>query len=359
MAGHGFGVYVHIPFCASRCDYCAFATYSDRDHLMAGYASALRQDIAAAVGSGTLSGATAVFFGGGTPSRLAASDLCRVLSVIPLAKDAEVTVECNPEDVSSERLGAYKSSGVTRISLGVQSSHDHVLSSLGRHHLFDEAQRAARLILQAGFSSWNLDLIFGAAAESDLDWRRTLERVLDLAPPHVSAYALTVERGTPLYYDGARHPQDDVLATRYEVAERTLSARGYEWEEISNWALPGHRCAYNNLIWEGGNYLGFGSAAHSHLDGHRWWNVRKPERYMARVLCGASPMAGEEVLDPGQRSFEAMALALRTAQGVPQDVIGDAPDLEGLIERSAGRVRLTVRGRLLANEVAVRLCNGR
>ena len=352
-----FGVYVHVPFCRRRCDYCAFATYTDRDHLMADYVDALRRDIARALDAGELVASTAVFFGGGTPSRLDAEQLCSVLDLIPLAASAEVTVECNPEDVTTERMGDYRSAGVTRISLGAQAKAPHVLASLGRHHHWDEVSGAAAAVAQGGFASWNLDLIFGAAAETDADWDDALAGVLGLAepPPHLSAYALTIEPGTPLARDPARHPDDDVSARRYERADQVLAAAGYSWEEISNWALPGHRCAYNNIAWSGGNYLGFGAAAHSHRDGRRWWNVRTPERYIAAVISGTSAVAGSETLGGRQRRFERLALALRTPAGVPEAALPELFDLGALVERRNGRAVLTVAGRMLANEIILRL----
>jgi oxygen-independent coproporphyrinogen-3 oxidase len=351
------GVYVHVPFCRRRCDYCAFSTYVDRDHLMASYVDALRRDVRRAVDAGELEHADAVFFGGGTPSRLLADDLCSVLDLVPLSASPEVTVECNPEDVTDDRMATYRSAGVTRISLGAQARAPHVLASLGRHHRWDEVTAAAGVVASAGFTSWNLDLIFGAAAERDSDWEDALEGVLGLddPPPHVSAYALTIEPGTPLATEPARHPDDDVQARRYRRAAQVLTAAGYLWEEISNWALLGHRCAYNNIAWSGGDYLGFGAAAHSHRDGHRWWNVRTPERYIAAVSTGGSPVAGSETLRAEQRRFERLALALRTPAGVPEAALGDVSELEGLVERRDGRVVLTVAGRMLANEVTMRL----
>jgi putative oxygen-independent coproporphyrinogen III oxidase len=352
-----FGVYVHVPFCRHRCDYCAFATYTDRDHLMVDYVDACVREIRGAREVGELADATSVFFGGGTPSRLEASELVRILEEIPRTLDAEVTVECNPEDADLDRLMEYRRGGVTRLSFGVQSTQGHVLAALGRRH--DPATLWAKLgnIAEAGFATWNLDLIFGVAGESEGDWVRTVSDVLALAPPppHLSAYALTVEPGTPLAADRARHPDDDVQAHRYEVADRMLTEAGFGWEEVSNWALPGHECRHNRLYWDQGNYRGFGSAAHSHRDGRRWWNVRTPNRYIDLLGSGASVVAGEEVLTEDQRRFEALALALRTPRGVPEDALPDAPDLAGLVERRGGRAVLTLRGRLLANHLTTLL----
>ncbi len=355
-----FGVYVHVPFCRHRCDYCAFATYTDRDHLMEEYAAACRSEIDRARTEEVMPLATSVFFGGGTPSRLPADLLVEILGSIPLGAGAEVTVECNPEDVGPERLAAYRAGGVTRISLGVQSTVPHVLAGLGRRHGATQVQEAAAAVAAAGFATWSMDLIIGGAGETDADWERSLTEVIGMAdpPPHLSAYSLTVEPGTPLAAEPDRHPDDDVQAARYEVTERILGAAGYRWEEISNWARPGHRCRHNGLYWEQGDYRGIGSAAHSHRDGHRWWNVRTPDRYVAQITAGRSATAGEEVLAHHQRRFEALALGLRTPAGVPSGALPDDPSLRGLVERTDGRAVLTVRGRLLANAVTARLAIG-
>jgi putative oxygen-independent coproporphyrinogen III oxidase len=351
-----------VPFCSRRCDYCDFATWTDRHHLMADYVRACIEEIGLARRHEGLPAATSVFFGGGTPSLLPAGDLCRVLAALEIASGAEVTVECNPENITPELLAGYLAAGVTRISLGVQSMVPHVLASLGRVHRPEAVTRAIELIGAAGITTFNVDLIYGAAAETDDDWRRTLDAALALepAPPHISAYALTLEPGTPLWRDSTRHPDDDAMAGRYEQAEATLSAAGYEWYEISNWARPGHECHHNLLYWRQGDYRGFGCAAHSHLGGHRFWNVRTPERYIAQVSSakGARPaISGEERLDASGRSFEGLELALRTRTGVPAPALPDLDYLvlEGLVEVHAGQVQLTVRGRLLANEVAIRL----
>ncbi len=354
-----FGVYVHIPFCRARCDYCAFATYTDRDHLMETYAAACTVEVQRAVREG-MPAATSVFFGGGTPSRLPADLLAGILAAVPRRSGAEVTVECNPEDADADRLAAYRVAGVNRISLGVQSTVPHVLAGLGRRHGSDRAAEAAEAVAAAGFDSWNMDLIIGGSGERDADWRQSLEDVLALAspPPHLSAYSLTVEPGTPLAAAPDRHPDEDAQAGRYEEADAVLTAAGYRWEEISNWSLPGHECRHNGLYWAQGDYRGIGSAAHSHSGGRRWWNVRTPDRYVAAIDAGRSPLGGEEVLTDEQRRFEALALALRTPAGVPIDSLPCDPDLDGLVVRSGGRAVLTVRGRLLANAVTTRLLTG-
>ncbi|MGH9179984.1 MAG: radical SAM family heme chaperone HemW [Acidimicrobiales bacterium] len=355
-AGPGFGVYVHVPFCARRCDYCAFATWTDRHSLMAGYARACVAEVTAA----GLPSATSVFFGGGTPSLLPAGLLAEVLAAVPRRPGAEVTVECNPDNLDAALLGAYGAAGVTRVSLGIQSLRPHVLRALGRDHQAETAHRAAALLAGAGFATWSVDLIYGAAGESPDDWRATVEEVLALGPPHVSAYALTVEAGTPLAADPARHPDDDDQADKYLLAEDLLGRAGLASYEVSNWARPGHECRHNLLYWAQGDYRGIGCAAHSHHGGRRWWNVRTPERYMARVGAGRSPEAAGEWLTPAQRRREALELALRTRAGVPATALDPADLAElcgpaGLLARRGGRVVLTARGRLVGNEVAVRL----
>lgn len=355
-----FGIYVHVPFCRHRCDYCAFATYTDRDHLMKEYIEACCVEVRRAREEETLPLATSIFVGGGTPSRLPAELLGSILTELPRQSDAEITVECNPEDITEELLAAYRRMGVTRISMGVQSTRPHVLRSLGRRHRSSDVRACAALVAGAGFQSWNADLIFGAVGESDQDWSRCLEDVLTwpAPPPHLSAYALTVEPGTPLARSPNRHPDDESQARRYALADRVLLAAGYRWEEISNWALPGHGCRHNQLYWRQGDYRGIGAAAHSHRAGHRWWNIRTPDRYVAAVQSGRLPMAGEESLAPQQQAFEALVLALRTPRGVPASCLPDrwsSPGLEDLFTIQDETATLTVRGRLLANEVTARL----
>jgi oxygen-independent coproporphyrinogen-3 oxidase len=349
----GFGVYVHIPFCRRRCDYCAFATWADRPHLMGDYAAACRTELLRT--SPELPAVTSVFFGGGTPSLLPAEMLVSVLDAIERVPGAEVTVECNPETVSPQTLATYRRGGVTRLSFGVQSMVAGVLASLGREHDPSSVRRAVAWAREAGFTSFNLDLIFGAAGETDDDWRRTLDEVLALEPPHVSAYALTVEPGTPLAADPARHPDDDTQAARYLQADAVLTGAGLLSYEISNWARPGFECRHNLLYWSQGDYRGIGCAAHSHRAGRRWWNVRTPERYIAAIAEGRSPEASSEVLDGGTRALERLQLALRTRGGVEAAALPPSPELDSLVWRRHGRAGLTAEGRLLANEVAARL----
>jgi putative oxygen-independent coproporphyrinogen III oxidase len=347
------GVYVHVPICSSRCDYCAFATWTDRHHLVEEYLSAVRSDIKRAFMHEPRPVET-VFVGGGTPSLVPAELLVASLGEIPAVSGAEVTVECNPDDVTDELLATYAAGGITRISLGVQSMVPRILDLLGRRHDPHNVVGAVEAIQRIGFASFNLDLIYGTASETLDEWRETLERALALDPPHISAYGLTVEPGTPLAADPARYPDDDIQAAEYELADELLTAAGLVNYEVSNWARPGHECRHNLLYWNQHDYLGFGCAAHSHVAGRRWWNVRTPERYIAAVQSGQATEAAGETLDPDTRRIEGLQLSLRTSAGVPHEAL-DGDELAGLVETSGDRWVLTRHGRLLANEVAVRL----
>jgi oxygen-independent coproporphyrinogen-3 oxidase len=360
-----FGVYVHIPFCATRCDYCDFATWTDRGHLVDDYVEACVADLERRAAAG-LPVATSVFFGGGTPSLIPAARLVRILGAIERTPDAEVTVECNPDAADPEQLAVYAAGGVNRVSIGVQSLVPHVLCELGRTHDPANVERAVAGARAAGIRSLSLDLIYGTPGESLDDWRRSLDGALALGPDHVSAYALTVEPGTPLGRDVATGtrlaPDDDDQAEKYAIADDTLRAAGLEWYEISNWARPGAECRHNLLYWEQGDYLAVGAAAHGHTDGRRWWNVRTPERYIEAIVAGRAPEAGAEELDATARAEEAFVLALRTRAGAPLPAGAEAEAAAlaaaGLVGTSGARVTLTRRGRLLASDVTARLLLG-
>lgn len=353
-----FGVYLHIPFCSSKCDYCAFATWTDREHLVASYLDALRTEIAREV-EGGMPAAGTVFVGGGTPTLVPPERLAEVINSIPLAPDAEVTVECNPDDVTIDMLKTFRSSGVNRVSLGVQSMSAHVLLSLGRTHDRENVARAVAAIRESAMPSFNLDVIYGAVGEGINDWTTTIEEVVAFDPSHVSAYGLTVEPGTPLAVRPDRHPDDDDQADKYELADVLLSAAGLENYEVSNWARPGHESEHNLLYWRQQDYRGFGCAAHSHRSGRRWWNVHTPERYVDRVASGGELEASAEVLDVETQRFERLQLLLRTRDGIPVDsfTLETLTLLEGLVVThpvDPSRVVLTRRGRLMANEISMR-----
>lgn len=351
-----FGVYVHIPFCRHRCDYCAFATFTDRDEVIPNYMNALATEIARAVESG-MPRATSIFVGGGTPTRVPPTALMTALSGVPRTADCEFTIECNPDDVTAEMMRVFADGGVNRLSFGVQSMQDHVLKSLGRTHDPANVVKALAFARGAGIDDINLDIIYGVHGESVDDWRRTVNATLELGPTHVSAYGLTVEAGTPLADDPARHPDDDVQAEMYELVDDLLTAAGMANYEVSNWSRPGHECRHNRVYWSQGDYLGFGSAAHSHRAGRRWWNVRTPDRFIELIDAGKSAESAGESLDDEARRIEGLQLSLRTTSGVPEESF-DAEDLQmmgDLLSVENGRARLTRAGRLLANEVALRL----
>ncbi|MBN1171363.1 MAG: coproporphyrinogen III oxidase [Micromonosporaceae bacterium] len=385
----GFGVYVHVPFCASRCGYCDFNTYTvgDPDEREA-YVTALYADLELARrtlcghgggGWGSHRGGgppqvTTVFFGGGTPTMLAAEDLARILERIdalwPLAGDAEVTTEANPETVTPASLAALRSAGFTRISFGMQSTAPHVLALLDRRHAPGRAEAAVGEAIEAGFEHVSVDLIYGTPGESAGDFAASLAAALASGIDHLSAYSLIVEESTRL---GARmrrgevpYPDDDVAADRYLLAEQMLTDAGFQWYEVSNWARDaGGRCHHNLTYWSGGDWWGFGPGAHSHVAGVRWWNVKHPAAYRAALAAGAAPVEGSEVLTADDRHIEAVLLGVRLAEGLPASVLrpgavreAQAAVAEGLLEAAAwraGRVVLTLRGRLLADAVVRRL----
>jgi oxygen-independent coproporphyrinogen-3 oxidase len=375
-ADPGFGIYVHIPFCRHRCHYCDFNTYEGLDTLHSEYVDALVDEIAR--WSGDAPPATSVFFGGGTPTLLAPRDLGRILTAIEarfgIASNAEVTTEANPETVDQRAFEELLVVGFNRVSIGVQSAVPHVLRGLGRTHSPEIALDAIGAAHSAGFGDVNADLIFGSPWEAASDWTTSLAAVIAAAPDHVSAYALTVEEGTPLHTlvrTGRVSDVDpDIQAERFQVARELLGAAGYDRYEVSNWARRGHASKHNVLYWSAGNYLGFGAGAHSHVNGHRWWTTRLPRDYIGLVAERSSTSAGEERLDPSERGGEALMLGLRLASGIETALFsqrfgieildGRGPLLEslgsqGMLEITHERIRLTERGTLLANDVLCRL----
>ncbi len=361
------GLYVHIPFCLTRCGYCDFNTHAGMDYLASPYVGALLReaDLSAPAWSGVPF--VSVFLGGGTPTILPVPEMVRMLDhlrgAFEVGPDAEVTSEANPDTVDVGYLTAMREAGVTRVSMGAQSFDPVVLRALERIHQPEAVRRAFGAARAAGFDNVNVDLIYGASGESLDSWRRTLEETIALGPEHVSAYALTIEPATPLGRAVAAgrtpHPDGDLQADMYAAACEAFAAAGYEHYEVSNWAKPGRRCAHNLGYWQGRPYLGLGAGAHSYRDGRRWWNVRPPQQYMDLVDGGERPVGGDETLSPDQRDLERLLLGLRVADGVPEAWV-DADEAarfvaEGLARRSGGRVALTDRGLLLANELVLSL----
>ncbi|MER5642671.1 radical SAM family heme chaperone HemW [Kitasatospora sp. NPDC002227] len=374
-----FGFYLHVPYCASRCGYCDFNTYTATELRSSGavasqetYAGNLVEEVRLArrvLGSTDLPVQT-VFFGGGTPTLLPATDLVRALAAIRdefgLAADAEVTTEANPETVSPSYLAELREGGFNRVSFGMQSAKSHVLQLLDRHHTPGRPEACVAEARAAGFEHVNLDLIYGTPGESDDDWRASLDAAIGAGPDHVSAYSLIVEDGTKLAARVKRGElpmiDDDVHADRYLIAEEALSAAGFEWYEVSNWATTdAGRCRHNELYWTGADWWGAGPGAHSHVGGVRWWNAKHPAAYAQALAESRTPALGREVLPEEDRRVERILLELRLKEGCPLSLLAadglaaaERAVKDGLLDTAsfaAGRAVLTLQGRLLADGV--------
>jgi oxygen-independent coproporphyrinogen-3 oxidase len=376
LGSRPFGIYIHVPFCATRCGYCDFNTYTAGE--LGGGAGAASFPAAAAaelrlarevLGTRELP-VTTVFVGGGTPTLLPPDELAALLKVVDsefgLAPDVEITTEANPESVDATTLEQLRSAGYTRLSLGMQSARSHVLAVLERQHTPGRVEDAVGWARAAGFSQISLDLIYGSPGESSRDWQASLDAAIALAPDHVSAYALQVEDGTRLARRVRRGDllaaDDDLLADRYLQAEIALTAGGYRWYEVSNWARDEASTSRHNLgYWRSADWWGVGPGAHSHVGGVRWWNVRHPAAYTGLLDEGTSPAQAREVLDPQTRQVERVMLGLRLAEGIATDLLtaagrtaAESKVASGLLEQGpfdAGRCVLTLRGRLLADAV--------
>jgi oxygen-independent coproporphyrinogen-3 oxidase len=374
------GFYLHVPYCATRCGYCDFNTYTATELRGSGGALASRDNYAATLveevrlarkvlGDDPRPVRT-VFVGGGTPTLLPAADLVRMLAAIraefSLADDCEVTTEANPESVNPAYLAELREGGFNRVSFGMQSARPHVLKILDRTHTPGRPEECVSEARAAGFDHVNLDLIYGTPGESDADWQASLDAAVGAGPDHVSAYALIVEEGTQLARRIRRGEvpmtDDDVHADRYLMTEQALSAAGFSWYEVSNWATSdAGRCLHNELYWRGADWWGAGPGAHSHVGGVRWWNVKHPGAYAQALGDGRSPGAGREVLSQEDRRVERILLELRLVEGCELSLLKPAGLLAaekavrgGLLEDgpyAQGRAVLTLRGRLLADAV--------
>jgi len=391
-AGSGeraFGVYIHVPYCRVRCGYCDFNTYTASElggeASQSGYAAQLRQELRFGAAALRRSGvaerpASTVFFGGGTPTLLPAGDLVSMLDEVReqwgLEPGAEVTTEANPDSVDAGTLQALAEAGFTRVSFGMQSAVPSVLATLDRTHAPERVPLVVQWALDAGLQV-SLDLIYGTPGESLDDWRSSLDAALACRPDHLSAYALIVEPGTKLAAQIRRgaiaSPDDDLHAEMYELADRALTAAGFAWYEISNWArAEAQRSRHNLAYWRGADWWGAGPGAHSHIGGTRWWNVKHPRAYAERLSASVSPAHAREVLDAETRRTERVLLETRIAEGLPVHVLAPEerraiPGLiaEGLIDgrsaigapgrESSRRIVPTLRGRLLADTLVHRL----
>lgn len=380
-------MYVHVPFCSTRCGYCDFAAFEGMDDLIPDYVDAVVEEI----GSRVPVEASTVFVGGGTPSILPPEQLAGLIGSVPRRQGAEVTVEMNPESATVEILEAARGAGATRVSMGMQSALPHVLGYLDRAHRHNTLESAVRRARRVGFEHINVDLIYASPVESDADWRRTLECTVALGPDHVSAYALGIEPATPLGVEvasGAKEgPDDDVAARRLEMAVEALASAGYVRYEISNWAqaVP---CVHNLRYWSLGSYVGVGSGAHSYVPssgsdpepidpragGLRTWNHRHPRRYISAMRQDGVAVAGGERVAGDAALLEWLSLGLRRSCGVElsTEELGHVPEVlfeAGLVEvgpsnggsdsgppeMHKGRLALTTKGMSLANAVVTDL----
>jgi oxygen-independent coproporphyrinogen-3 oxidase len=389
----GLALYLHIPFCTSKCGYCDFNSYEGLGHLADGYTDALLGEIDLWAPAARDFRVRTVFFGGGTPSLTPISDMRaftdRICERFDVAPDAEWSLEANPGELTREHLEGLRALGLNRLSIGVQSLHDDELAMLERGHTAERAIEAVAAARAAGFDNLNLDLIFGLIDQPLARWQQTLDRALELAPEHLSCYALTVEPGTALYYQVAKgqlpEPDPDVVAGQYEWTRKRLGRAGYRQYEISNWARPGHECRHNLVYWHAEPYLGLGAGAHSFFAGRRFANLDAPNRYIEaitqsleeRATSGGGSLrqiAGGETPDEATQRADAMILGLRLMEGVsssefaarfgvtPEQAFGPALEKHlrlGLLTRvpppDGDRLRLTPRGLLLSNEVFVDL----
>lgn len=359
-------IYVHVPFCARRCSYCDFAIAVRQRTPDDEFVRAIASEWAShAATPGTP--VSTLYFGGGTPSRLGGASLAELIELIsrqnPLAGDAEVTVEANPDDITPALAAAWRRAGVNRVSLGVQSHDPAVLEWMHRTHRAEQVAPAVAMLRDAGIENLSMDLIFALPEELHRDWRRDLDLTFALEPRHISLYGLTVEPHTPLarWTDrGAVVPAPD---TRYEeeylAAHAALVEHGFEHYEVSNAALPGFRSRHNSVYWTGADYTGLGPSAHSHAGGVRSWNIRDWVAWEAAVREGRPTLAGSEELNQAQRELEAAYLGLRTTAGIPAARVPDAERQrwlgEGWAEVASGLVRLTARGWLRLDALVSRL----
>jgi oxygen-independent coproporphyrinogen-3 oxidase len=381
-----FHAYVHIPFCTVKCGYCDFNTYTSSELgtlKQSDFAATLIGEIILSAKILQQSNVTprklkTVFFGGGTPSLLPAADLIAILdeleSKFGFQSDAEITFEANPDSVTRESLSALKDAGFTRISIGMQSAVPDVLKTLERTHNPENVAIALDIAKSLGFRT-SLDLIFGAPGETLQQWEQTIRQVIDLDPGHLSAYSLIVEPGTKLARQISSGEladvDEDLQADKYELADKLLSEAGYSWYEISNWSKSEDLKSNHNLAyWSGQDWWGYGPGAHSHLGSVRWWNHKHPLSYANLLEKNTSPAAGREQLDSETAALERILLESRTSAGMSIDQIKKLQPgselaisqliADGLIEGPqaiAGKLLLTLKGRLLADAVVRALSN--
>lgn len=362
------GVYVHVPFCLTRCGYCDFNAYAGMDHLSSRYVSALLREAELAAPAWSDEEVVSVFLGGGTPTTLEVLDLkgllARLRHAYAIVGEAEVTIEANPDTVDRPKLEGLLEAGFGRLSMGAQSFDTAVLAALERLHDPASVRRAMHDARSAGYANVNLDLIYGAHGETLDAWANTVREAVELAPEHVSAYALTIEPSTPLGRKVQRGvvpaPDPDLQADMFELACEVLAAAGYQHYEVSNWAKEArYECRHNLGYWRKQPYLGLGAGAHSYRDGRRWWNVRPPEEYLSLVESGRLPVGGEESLTPQEENLEEVFLKLRTLEGLPMRSVASGVAVgfleQGLLSVVEDHLVPTERGMFLLNDLVLGL----
>ena len=369
--------YVHIPYCVKRCGYCDFNTYTPAElqisdglsQISNSYIDLVIQEIEQArlaVGEATV---PTIFFGGGTPSLMEASDIARVITKIKnsfkLRDDCEITLETNPDTVDKQKLAAFKDSGINRISIGMQSAVGHVLKTLDRTHNPQNLPQVTQWAREVGFKDISVDLIYGTPGESLSDWQVSIDAALALPINHISAYALIVEEGTKLANAIKRgeigNVDDDLTAEKYLMADQAFSKAGFTWYELSNWSKANGESKHNSAYWLNQNWWGVGPGAHSHINGKRWWNVKHPNLYKTKITNNESPVLDQEILEPIQIESERLMLSIRLPSGVSKQSLSNEqlkilqPYVESgaldLNNWSAGSVSLSLNGRLIADRI--------
>jgi oxygen-independent coproporphyrinogen-3 oxidase len=320
------GIYIHIPFCASKCAYCDFYSVAGRDRVMDRYQAALIKHISEAAPQMEPYYIDTIYFGGGTPSYYGARRICEILDVLKnnakVLRNAEITVEMNPDSVSRSQLRLLWAAGVNRVSLGVQSASDDILRLLGRRHNFCQAEQAVKMCRATGFGNISIDLIYGLPTQTKNDWADTLSKVIALKPTHLSCYGLKLEENTPMYgryKDSDDIPDDDEQADMYLFMTDLLARYGYAQYEISNFARPGYESRHNLKYWQLDDYMGFGPSAHSCVGNVRYSYIRSLKGYIDAVNNGASVLDEFETIDKLERAAEYIMLGMRTTRGISRD----------------------------------------
>ena len=367
-----FGLYVHVPFCTVRCGYCDFNTYTPSELEQADaihvWTQALISEITYSLEKLPKSQVVeTIFFGGGTPSLLPLNNLEQIFSKLNdsfiFSENIEITLEANPDTLSSSKIRAWKDFGINRISLGVQSADKKVLQILDRTHNPENVKNSVELLKNCGIHNFSLDLIYGTPGETLDSWSSSVESLVEFDPPHVSAYALTVEPGTALFRKVNNKEigniSSDDQADKYLIANDILEKNNLAWYEISNWAIPGHECRHNLLYWNNQNWWGYGPGAHSHIDGKRWWNVKHPANYAKKLINEKSAIADFETLSFDQKNLEQTMLLMRLrgsdlGELAPAAILSEWENLD-YVSSGSNNLELTPKGRLLLDSLIAQI----